>query len=235
MTTIIASDTPCTARTEQQFMFTALCDTVAPVLGYRWHNMVYALGPDTLYDGITYFGLEKAPAAKGNHHHYLGGLVAHVLEMWDIHNNLAGPVGADSRLPDDRVLAGILLHDLHKAWCHFVQDASVPSGFNYGKHPSSNLMTPDQKTVYIASKYVQLDIVQLNAVYHSEGGWAASPPRWSTPLSKYVYLLDELSSNVRGRLQESPGSDSQTTTVYADKGVTVELHPNFELYHKVAR
>lgn len=215
--------------------FTILLDLTSRILGPDWHNMVFDLGPDTEYGGVTYLGFEKAPAAKGNHHHFIGGLVSHILEMWDIHTNIAGPVGAaDSRIPDDRVLAGIILHDLHKAWCNFVIDASVPSCVNYGKHPSSSMLTPDQKTVYIASKYVRLDIVQLNSVFHSEGGWAASPPRWSTPLSKYLYLLDELSSNVRSRLAEDRQGETYVT-VYGDKGITTELSPEFELYTKLVR
>jgi len=216
--------------------FETLLDLVSSILDHNWHNMVFDLGPDTEYNGVTYLGFERAPAAKGNHHHYIGGLVTHILEMWDIHTNIAGPVGASSsRIPDDRVLAGIILHDLHKAWCNFVSDPAVPSGLNYGRHPSSNLLTPDQKTVYIASKYVRLDMVQLNSVYHSEGGWAASPPKWTTPLSKYLYLLDELSSNILGRLADSTQEEELLTTVYADKGITVNLPPAFELYTKLVR
>jgi len=191
--------------------------------------MLKALKNDIVYDDVLYLGLCNAPAAKANHHAYLGGLVDHYLEMWSIFKDLDPSIlNDDILITSARVFEGIILHDLHKAWAHFVHDVSVPSGLNYGKHPSSNLLTQDQKSVYIASRYVELDIIQLNSVYHSEGGWAASPPRWGSALSKLLYLLDELSSNVKTRTL-SGYENSGVVPVFGDKGVTTLLKPDFEL------
>ena len=73
--------------------------------------------------GETYLGFQRAPAAKKNHHAEEGGLVRHLLEMWDIHMemrdssglwtmSLSGSVQA---FPKPDVLKGIINHDLHKA------------------------------------------------------------------------------------------------------------------------
>lgn len=192
--------------------------------------MLTCLKEDVVYDGIAYLGFVNAPAAKANHHACEGGLVSHILEMWNIHENMdLSLFNKDPLITPRTVLAGIVLHDLHKGWCHFVRDASVSSGVNYGKHPSSNLLTADQKTVYIASQYVTLDMVQLNAVYHSEGGWASSPPKWASVLSKYLYLLDELSSNLRDRTIDVTTLPHGVVHVFGDKGVTTKLSPGFEI------
>ena len=210
---------------ERKHNYDALFLLVEQVLPAPWSTLMSTLKKNTDYEGTTYLGLRDAPAAKANHHAYKGGLIAHYLEMWAIYKSLDMKlIGQDPMIADDSILKGIILHDLHKGWCNFVEDSAVPSGLNYGKHPSSSLLTQDQKTVYIASKYVTLDLLQLNAVYHSEGGWAASPPKWSSVLAKLLYLLDEFSSNVKDRtMGSSPEGTVTSVQVFGDKGVTTAI------------
>lgn len=214
---------PCmVARTANLDLLTTLVHVLLPP---QWLALVKGIEEDVMYEGQTYLGLRDAPAAKANHHAYLGGLVEHYLEMWNAYKGMKLTeycLVPDVLITDQAVLAGIILHDLHKGWCHFVEDAAAPNGVSYGKHPASSLLTQDQKTVYIASKYVDLGVIQLNAVYHSEGGWAASPPKWGTTLSKLLYLLDEISSNVRDRAQGGTVADN-FVHVFGDKGVTTKI------------
>jgi len=63
-------------------------------------------------------GLERAPAAKGNHHAYLAGLLEHTLSM----TRLAVAIGRhyeayyEGLLDTDLLIAGTVLHDIGKIW-----------------------------------------------------------------------------------------------------------------------
>lgn len=178
--------------------------------------------------GKNYLGLLNAPAAKKNHHAELGGLVMHYLEMWEIFKDIRGNIlprtddsdslyqrGEEHYVTNERVLEGILLHDLSKAYFTFVLDKE--GKFDYGDHPSGTVMggmlKNDQKSLWIASSYgLSFDLVQLNALFHSEGGWADSPPEWATVLSKLLYLLDELSGNIWDRAKKG-------SSVFGRRGV----------------
>lgn len=179
---------------------------------------------------VAYLGLKHAPAAKGNHHAYLGGLVAHMLEMWtfwlDLRPRFIGEgIPADPLLTDSNVFLGILVHDLHKAWNTFVCDSSIPSGVTYGSHPTSLLMTNDQKSAYILQFFFNVDAIIANCMYSSEGGYAKDAPKTQTTLAKLVYILDELSSNVLARTQQGNCTDNRTvgTTTSAQEYCPVNL------------
>jgi 3'-5' exoribonuclease len=62
---------------------------------------------------LSKYGKEyvKWPAAKRNHHHFLGGLLEHVVEMLDIAKALLGHYPEAN---SDLVYAGIILHDCGK-------------------------------------------------------------------------------------------------------------------------
>lgn len=155
------------------------------------------------FPGLVFAGLENAPAAKRNHHAYKGGLVAHYLEMWQIFCSMRLSCGlsvGQGYINDERILKGIILHDLHKCWREFTY--TKEGGFEYSKHPFLGLLRNDQRSAYLASHFGwELDPIQLNALYNSEGGWADSPPKFSSVLAKILYLLDELSGNVKARLE----------------------------------
>ncbi len=62
-------------------------------------------------DEEIWLGFQKAPAAKGIHHAYIGGLLEHCLSMAKVADMLAGHyIGVDRSL----LLAGVLLHDIGK-------------------------------------------------------------------------------------------------------------------------
>lgn len=156
---------------------------------------------------VNYLGLLNAPAAKGNHHAYLGGLVAHYLEMWQFGCIMLPQFQHKSKyFTEERILKGIMLHDLHKAWETFVVVANAEKGtttLEYGKSPSSALMTNNQKTVHLVHLHeIPMDEMDWNILHSSEGGWAEAMPKDIAAISKFIYLLDELSGNVFARIEQ---------------------------------
>lgn len=175
----------------------------------QYSKLLTSLRNDMVSDGVTYLGFERAPAAKGVHHAFIGGLCQHYLEMyrwWEYQRNWL----VNENITGDRILAGIILHDLHKAWATFIEDPASPSGLNYGKHPSDRLMTNNQKTMYlIQNQGIHLDMLQMNALWNSEGGWAEDSPKSCSSLAKALYLLDEWSGNVEARIRAGNAIDHQ--------------------------
>jgi len=159
-----------------------------------------------------YLGFKRAPAAKRNHHPYEGGLVQHLLEMWEFWcsirtgHQLFLSYQSGAILSDTRVLTGILNHDLHKAYLYYELMDTIPVGgwlVERRTHLSCALLTDNAKTIDILMRFrIALDETDLNCLIYSEGGWAKDPPVECTPLAKLVYLLDEFSGNVRARIDE---------------------------------
>jgi hypothetical protein len=54
-------------------------------------------------------------------------------------------------------------------------------------------------------------------VYHSEGGWADSPPKWGSTYAKLIYLLDEMSGNVIARNRQGNTLDIRSLVVPSHK------------------
>jgi 3'-5' exoribonuclease len=84
------------------------------------HLLDTLLAPDT----ETGQAFRLAPAAKQNHHAYLGGLMEHTLSVARVCELLAGHYG--SNLDRDLLMAAALLHDLGK-----IREIGARSGFPY--------------------------------------------------------------------------------------------------------
>lgn len=146
-------------------------------------------------------GFKRAPAAKRNHHAFEGGLVSHLLEMWDLWEGLKA-VRVEFReapiLTDSRILLGILLHDLHKAGGCFVLKKLDPWETAYVERTTTKLLSNDDLRSFMMAveSGVKVDRVQANALFSSHGGWSPLRMRAVTVLGKVLYLLDELSGNV---------------------------------------
>jgi 3'-5' exoribonuclease len=78
------------------------------------------LGADT----ETGHAFRMAPAAKQNHHAYLGGLLEHTLSMAGVCDLLAGHYGA--AIDRDLLITGALLHDIGK-----IREIGARGGFPY--------------------------------------------------------------------------------------------------------
>lgn len=145
---------------------------------------------DCVCGGNTYFGFRRAPAAKGIHHAYIGGLIQHYLEMLQLADNMRN-IPLFSTLSDEAILFGVFAHDLHKAFAHYYYlDGKIAYSANY----TTKCLTPNQKTVFMLSQCdVRLSELDLNMIFSSEGGYATDAPAQVSVLAKFVYLLDEQS------------------------------------------
>lgn len=156
---------------------------------------------------VELLGFLEAPAAKGNHHATRGGLVVHLLEMWDLHKKFVGVLEAmqedtSETLNDRDVLTVILAHDLHKGLGMFKVISREPWAVEYTSAPVARMVPKDVRSITTMAKYkIPLTDDIVNAIMNSEGGWAECKPKWSTVLAKYVYLLDEMSGNVLDRIR----------------------------------
>lgn len=159
------------------------------------------LEEDQIVDGELLLGFKRAPAAKGNHHAFEGGLVVHYLEMWNWWKTLKTNIGDHEQLSDDKILRGIINHDIHKAYRTFkISDEGTFA--TYANDPSDNMTNHVSKSQWVLSNSgVTMELEVLNALLLSEGGWSTVKTRWSSVLAKVVYLLDELSGNVQERIR----------------------------------
>lgn len=175
--------------------------------GAAYGQMLDALA-DNIWDSekdIMYAGFMHAPAATGNHHAYEGGLVRHLLEMWDIWLLLRDRWLHSPHITDDRVLKAIINHDLHKAYRTYVMNIEglVTKSHSYGRDETDTLLTSDTKSIWLLMKHnIKLDVEQLHALLWAEGGFSKIKPKETSALAKICYLLDEASGNVQARLDE---------------------------------
>lgn len=178
-----------------------------PELAGQYVDLVLQFSGDQVVDGVTYLGMQRAPAARGNHHAFEGGLVFHLTEMWRVWVVLRTSF-PEMVLPpyvtDERVLCAIINHDLHKAdRCYIqVQTADGSWKVEYGKHVSDRLTNATLHSVWMLNQAgIHPDIEQLHALGLAQGSWSDQTGiREASVLAKLCYLLDESSANVLGRI-----------------------------------
>ena len=203
---------------QRQFNLAALVNSIESVLPKEevtaWKEIFCDIRENTYPSDVgLVLGLLDAPAGKGMHHAYLGGLVVHLLEMIRmssllkpvIYNQVlfsCSTVNSQDRtymvepcLQDADILRVILLHDLHKAVGTFTV---VDDKLAYAKNPQNDYLTVNMQSLCIAGRHFNYltNKKVIHALECSEGGWAKNPPRSVTPLAKFCYLLDEMSANV---------------------------------------
>lgn len=166
-------------------------------------------------NGDILLGLLRAPAAKGNHHAYEGGLMYHLLEMWQVYCGLRAHYGVDllfeDCITDARVLKAIIYHDIHKAYLTFRLIDADEWQTDYCNHETDQLMGSDMKSLWIITQVgIHPDPQQINALINAEGGYAKIKTRWVSSLAKLCYTLDELSGNVLSRIDTRTVLDLRT-------------------------
>jgi len=169
-------------------------------------TMLDTLAADIPHDDGLLLGFINAPAAKRNHHAYLGGLVVHCIEMWYVWlNKLKKDFPFSDHINDRRIMEGIIYHDLHKAYRTFQLKSMNPWEVVYLRDdPESELLTWETKTLWLLQYHgIKLDVEQYNALLWSEGGWAKIQPKWCSVLAKTLYLIDEYSGNVLSRMEDN--------------------------------
>lgn len=160
---------------------------------------------DTIENNVTYTGMGNAPAGKFIHHAYPGGLVDHYIEMFELHKSINPKI---KDIEDKHVLEAIVLHDLHKACLTFryptekeKEKQKEGQWFEYSDHEYPKLMSNNELTLFmlLQSNYKISSPLVMNALVNSEGGYCKNPSKFVTTFAKYIYTLDELSSNVLAR------------------------------------
>lgn len=165
---------------------------------------------------VRLLGLMRAPGSKNRHHNVQGGLVRHLLQMWEVWVDLRAVVQAHNafhpQLNDLNVWKCILHHDLNKVWKYKLESEDPWKADYANEHDRlSQLLGDTNKVMFLLNKHgIKLPIPLHNALITAEGGYSTSPrPYAETVLAKVAYLLDELSANVIDRLQTGRFWDSK--------------------------
>ncbi len=173
------------------------------------------LGPDT-ESGRAF---RYAPAAKQNHHAYVGGLLEHTLSLAGICDGLARHYNAREhgpRIDRDLLLTGALLHDIGK-----IREISTEPGFRYtteGKllgHILIGLdLVRDAGRAVAALSPERLDLV-LHLVASHQGRYEWQSPR--EPLLLEALLLhhaDDMDAKLQQAMDFLDGVDEGTWSGY---------------------
>ena len=186
-------------------------------LASKYVALLNGVRHDRMVNGSRVLGMFYAPASKDRHHAFEGGLVAHLLEMWDCwkllrHEVMAAP--AAHPITDSLVWRAILHHDLNKVWRYKIVMPSPEWEVDYAKGDEDSLghLLPSTfKTLAILNRFeIPMPPILMNALVTAEGGFSEGPrPRTETVFAKLIYLCDELSANVLNRLAANLFWDSK--------------------------
>lgn len=196
----------------------------------KYHQLLNSVRHDRMVGASCMLGLYRAPGSKDRHHAYEGGLVAHLLEMWSAWKNILRPAIIDSAptefINDSLVLRAIIHHDLNKVHryrlvsietfmvVHDVEQVEIPWSVDYGtknEDPLGHLLPSTHKSLQLLMDAgITLDPLLHNALVTAEGGFTEGKrPRTESVFAKVIYILDELSANVFGRLNPVQFWDSK--------------------------
>lgn len=149
----------------------------------------------------------SAPAAKRNHHAYVGGLLEHTLSVAGACEGLARHYGAD--VDRDLLIAGALLHDIGKT-----REIALAPGFPYtdeGRllgHIVMGLADVDAAARAVPELPERRRTLLLHLIASHQGRYEWQSPR--EPLTLEALLLhyaddvDAKVAQVRGRLADAP-------------------------------
>lgn len=159
--------------------------------------------------------LKRAPAAKGWHHSYIGGLVEHIYDMAQL------AIKAAEVYPDvdrDLLLAGVFLHDLGK-----IEELTVTNHIDYSD--SGRLMGHITLGVEFLSEYIRgmedfpselkMKLMHMIVSHHGELE-NGSPVRPMTVEALLLHYIDNLDAQIRGvnQVLEKGGDRSSNWTEY---------------------
>ncbi len=159
--------------------------------------------------------LKRAPAAKGWHHSYIGGLVEHIYDMAQL------AIKAAEVYPDvdrDLLLAGVFLHDLGK-----IEELMVTNHIDYSD--SGRLLGHITLGVEFLSEYIRgmedfpgelkMKLMHMIISHHGELE-NGSPVRPMTVEALLLHYIDNLDAQIRGvnQVLEKGGDRSSNWTEY---------------------
>ncbi len=155
-----------------------------------------------------------APAAKGMHHPYLGGLLEHVLSICGLAGLVAGHYGES--INKDLLVAGAILHDMGK-----IYELSYEKAFDYtdeGRllgHITIGIELVDRKIRQINGFPRELEVLIKHMLLSHHGHLEfGSPKRPKTMEAIILYYLDDLDAKVSSVKSLIEGDSTETWTPY---------------------
>lgn len=177
---------------------------------------------DRNISGVCYLGMYRAPGSKNRHHNVEGGLVKHLLQMWELWIDLRAIFRAHNAqhplLNDSNIWKCILHHDLNKVWKYKLMEKDETGqncegwAVDYAEDQIHAFLGDDtNKTIFFLNQRgIKLPIPLYNALITAEGGYSTQKrPKADAVLAKVAYLLDDMSANVIDRLQTGRFWDSK--------------------------
>lgn len=155
----------------------------------------------------------RAPAAKGFHHNYIGGLLEHTLSVVRLLDFTAGHYAGINR---DLLITGGILHDIGKIY-EFSFDRIVEYS-DQGRLIGHIVMGVEMVDARIAAipDFPEQTAMELRHLILSHHGVLeyGSPKRPKTPEALIVYSIDDLDAKVnafQGTIQEARDEESDWT------------------------
>jgi 3'-5' exoribonuclease len=170
-----------------------LADTVAALSSPHLKRLMQAFLADPLFMGLYC----QAPAAKGMHHVYLGGLLEHSLALVKLVKTIVPLYGG---INEDLLVVGALLHDVGK-----IYEMSFERAFDYtdaGKllgHITIGVELVDEKIRLIDGFPRELALLLKHMLLSHHGQYEyGSPKRPKTIEATILSYLDDLDSKING-------------------------------------
>ncbi len=167
-------------------------------------------------DGEFFDCYRKAPAAKGMHHVYLGGLLEHSLAVSALANDVAARYPQINR---DLLLAGTLLHDVGK-----VAELSYRRSFDYtdeGKllgHIIIGVQMIEDRVRQLPDFPQELAVMIKHLLLSHHGQYEFGSPKRPKFLEAVVLnFIDDLDSKINGiqtHIDKEPQSESSWTSYH---------------------
>jgi 3'-5' exoribonuclease len=169
------------------------------------------------FDDPAFMGLYRtAPAAKGMHHVYLGGLLEHSLAVAKLSDRIVPLYPGINR---DLLIAGALLHDVGK-----VRELQYLRSFDYsdeGKllgHITIGVEMIQEKIAAIGGIAPELAMLLKHMLLSHHGQYEfGSPKRPKTIEATILNYLDDLDSKINGirtHIRKEAGSQSRWTSYH---------------------
>lgn len=171
----------------------------------------------SFFDDPDFFALYRtAPAAKGMHHVYLGGLLEHSLAVSVLASDLAARYPAINR---DLLICGALLHDVGK-----VAELSYRRSFDYtdeGKllgHIIIGVQMIEDRVRKLPEFPAELAVLIKHLLLSHHGQYEFGSPKRPKFLEAVVLnFIDDLDSKINGiqtHIDKEPQSDSSWTSYH---------------------
>jgi 3'-5' exoribonuclease len=211
------------SRRSKEAMLAELRDHVA-ALAEPWATLTGYL----LLEGSLAERYAAAPAARGMHHAYIGGLLEHSLSMATIARFLAGHYPHANK---DLLICGALLHDMGKAYEYALAEGFARSddGRLVG-HIVRGVVVIETAAAELGFPAAELQqLVHLIVSHHGTHEWGSPivPKTLEAVLLHQIDLLDSRIGGFMDHVGNDAGGDSWTTKRSDMFGTELQRPPGF--------